>query len=62
MALFSSDVVTPSQGEGQKQWYNMVEVNKAYNPGSRDRIWLNNVRVMFNAQAFALQDSVCVCV
>ena len=54
--LLCADLVTPSQGQGQWKWYNIVEVNGAYQHGSYEKICLKSLCVMSNVEVFATQD------
>ena len=43
-----ADFVTPSQGQGQWNWYETVEVNRAYKYGKYEKFWSKNLSVMSN--------------
>ena len=40
----------PRQGQGQRKWYKMVEVNDAHTHGTYDKLRLNNLGVMHNVR------------
>ena len=44
--LFCTNLVTPTQGEGQRKWYQMTEVNSGFKHGRYEHIWLKGLIIL----------------
>ena len=53
--LFSADLVTSSQGNGQQKYYKMVKSMVLISMAGMKH-WLNSLHVMFNVKFFEMQD------